>query len=449
MNEPTTSRRRVTGSMGPDYRQSLARLLRAMVRQARHLGLEQTIGSLSFLTLLAIVPLFAIVLAVTTALPAFEHLREALQHFMLANVFPSSISDTVIGHLNLFAAKSGELSLIGTAVLVITAYLALVTIEQTLNRIWVADRPRSFASRFLLYWMLLTLGPLLMGAYLSAYAQVATAWLRGTSLSELRSVWLLLLPWITTVGGLTLLYRFLPSAAVRWREALAGAVLAALLIELLRRLLGWYVARLATYTVVYGAFSALPVFLMWLFLAWTAVLAGALLAANLRFWGHATEPHLARTPAERFEDAYGALEAMRASLGGDRYGALPVRDLAPALGHDPERAGAVAMLLARLGYITRFAALGGAETDRPAPATLRARLAVRLRSRWPSSRGRAESVWNERWAWADDPRAMSARALFESVWRDGSVPVPDATDRFEAAFLDRPLVRDALTRPTP
>ncbi|MCL4183691.1 MAG: YihY family inner membrane protein, partial [Burkholderiaceae bacterium] len=380
--------------MGADYRQSLARLGRAMLRQARQLQLEQTAGSLSFLTLLAIVPLFSIVFAVTAALPAFGHLREALQRFMLANLFPSSISNTVIGHLNQFAAKSGELSLIGTAALVVTAYLALVTIEQTLNRIWAADRPRPFVNRFLLYWMLLTLGPLLLGAYLTAYARVATAWLRGTSLSELRSVWFLLLPWITTVGGLMLLYRLLPSAVVRWREALAGAVLAALLLELLRRLLGWYVARLATYTVVYGAFSALPVFLLWLFLAWTAVLAGALLAANLRFWGQSAEPHLARTPAERFEDAHGVLRAMRAALGDDRYGTLPVRELAPLLDDDPERAGAVAMLLARLGYLTRFVALGRLDDGRAAPATRRTRLAVMLARRWPSARPGAESVWS-------------------------------------------------------
>ena len=419
--------------------QSLLRLARAMLRQGRQLQLEHTAGSLAFLSLLAVVPMFSIVFAVTTASPAFERLREALQGFLLVNLFPAAISNTVIEHLNQFAAKANELSLIGTVAFLLTAFVALVTIERTLNRIWSADRPRPLANRFVLYWMLLTLGPLLLGAYLAIHGSVASAWLRGADLRELRSVWFIVLPWVTTVGGLMLLYRLLPSAAVRWREAFAGALLTALLVESLRALLGWYVTRLPTYTVVYGTFSALPVFLLWLFLGWMALLAGALLAANLRFWGQPGEPHLARAPSERFDDVHGVLATMRDALGGDRFGALPAQSLAPLLGHDPERAGQAALLLAELGYVTRFVSLGDARGAAAAPATRRARLALRLARRWSAARPVANSIWSERWAWADDPRTMTLRASFEAIWQAGR-PAADDHRVFEAAFLDEPLV---------
>ena len=421
------------------FMQSLLALARAMGRQARQLQLPQAAGSLAFLSLLAIVPMFSIVFAVTTASPAFGRLREALQKFLLSNLFPAAISNTVVDHLNQFAAKANELSLIGTVAFLLTAFVALVTIERALNRIWGADRPRPLANRLTLYWMLLTLGPLLLGAYLAVHGMVATAWLRGADLRELRGVWFVVLPWITTIGGLMLLYRLLPSATVRWREALAGALLAAMIFELLRNLLGWYVARLPTYTVVYGTFSALPVFLLWLSLGWMALLAGALLAANLRFWGKPGEPHLSRTPAERFHDVHGALLAMRSTLGGDRHGALPVQSLAPMLDHDPQRASQAALLLARLGYVTRFVSIGEPGAGREAPATRRSRLALRWARRWSAARPDADSIWSERWAWADDPRAMTARALFEEIWQPGG-QAPAAAGPFPAPFLDEPLV---------
>jgi len=435
------SREKAEDAASPPVRplgQSLLRLARAMTRQARQLQLPQTAASLAFLSLLAIVPMFSIVFAVTTASPAFGRLRQALQKFLLSNLFPPAISETVIGYLNQFAAKASELSLVGTVAFLLTAFAALVTVERTLNRIWGADRPRPLANRLTLYWMMLTLGPLLLGAYLAGYGMVASAWLRGAELREVRSAWFVVLPWITTVGGLTLLYRLLPSALVRWREGFAGALLGALLFELLRGLLGWYVARLSTYTVVYGAFSALPVFLLWLSLWWMALLAGALLAANLRFWGQPGEPHLSRSPAERFGDVHGVLLAMRRTLGGERHGAMPAQRVAPMLDHDTERAGQAALLLARLGYITRFVSIGDLAGQVDAAATRRARLALRLARGWSAARPDTDSIWAERWAWADDPRTMTARALFEEIWHQGRA-APEALGPFAAAFLDEPL----------
>ncbi len=443
-----------------DSNQSLphrvARIGRAMWRQAGQLHLPQTAGSLAFLSLLAIAPMFSIVLWVTTASPMFGRLRDALQGFLMLNLFPSSISDTLIRLLNQFAAKANELSVIGLAAFLLTAFVALQTIEGTLNRIWLADRPRPIAHRLALYWLLLTLGPLLLGASLVFHGLVATSWLRGADLNEVRNVWYFVLPWATAVVALTLLYRLLPSASVRWGEAFAGAVLAAFLFEFLRTLLGLYVTGLPTYTIVYGTFAALPLFLLWLFLGWMSVLLGALLAANLRFWRSRGEPHLERTPAVRFADAHAVLEAMREALGGDPHAAMPVERVAESLGGDAERAIEVAILLSRLGYLTRFVRLGDpAEPDGVPPSTRRARIG-RFARRWRRRPTGADSVWSERWAWADDPRAMSERALFEQIWTGGRIgdsdTMPDSIDRplVESVGADAshaPEARAAVNRP--
>ncbi|MBN9428851.1 MAG: YihY family inner membrane protein [Burkholderiales bacterium] len=409
---------------------STAKLLRAMVRQAQQLHLTQTAGSLSFLSLLALVPMFSIVFAVTTALPTFARLRQALQQFMAANLFPSAISDTIFTYLNQFAAKASGLSLIGSAAFFITAFTALLTIEETLNRIWVADRPRPLANRLTLYWTLLTLAPLMLGASLTVHGVVATAWLRGENLDQLRNLWLVVLPWVISLTGLTLLYRLLPSAPVRWREALAGALLAALLLHLLRSGLGWYVAKLPSYTVVYGAFAALPLLLLWLFLGWMALLVGALLAANLRFWGQPGEPHRLRTPAERFHDARQLLGMMAEQIGANPDGALPVARFRERLGDDPQRFAEAALLLARLGYVTRLVNLGEA-----APSGREAVSGVVSDASLPP--------WNERWIWAQAPAGLTLRPLFEAIWHDrrGSSP-----GDFPAAFLDQPLAAEAVAK---
>lgn len=415
--------------------QRLARLGRAMWRQGRQLHLPQTAGSLSFLSLLAIAPMFSIVFWVTTASPMFGRLRDALQGFLMVNLFPSSISNTVIDLLNQFAAKANELSVIGLAVFLLTAFVALQTIERTLNRIWIADRPRPVAHRLALYWTMLTLGPLLLGASLVFHGIVATSWLRGADLNEVRNVWTFVLPWGTAVAGLTLLYRLLPSARVRWRDAFVGAVLAAFLFEFLRTMLGLYVTRLPTYTIVYGTFAALPLFLLWLFLGWMSVLLGALLAANLRSWSSSAEPHLERAPADRFDDAHAVLVAMRESVGPDLHAAMPVDGLAPAFDGDTGRALEAALLLTRLGYITRFVQLGGAPVSAQLPATRRARIGRALRRR-RRPQGGADTVWAERWAWADDPRGMSERALFEEIWNAGRLASAGAVPQ----EIDEPLV---------
>ena len=141
---------------------------------------------------------------------------------------------------------------------------------------------------------------------------------------------------------------------------------------------------------------------------------------------------------------HGALLAMRSTLGGDRHGALPVQRLAPMLDHDPQRASQAALLLARLGYVTRFVSIGEPGASREAPATRRSRMALRWARRW-SAASHAESIWSERWAWADDPRTMTA--LFEEIWQPGGQA--PAREAVRGTVLDEPLVDGARAESAP
>jgi membrane protein len=391
---------------------ALVELVRDMVRRGSALRLEQAAGSLAFLSMLAIVPMFSIGFAVLTALPVFDELREALDRFLDGNLIPEAFSNTLLSHLGEFAAGARQLSLAGSIFFFVTAFTTLLTVEATLNRIWDTRRSRGLARRLVLYWALLTLGPLALGTSLVFNGLFVGKLLGGSMVSELRTLWTILLPSLTTFIGLTLLYRLLPAAPVRWGHAAWGALLATCLFELLRRGMTLYVAYLPSYTIVFGAFASLPLFLLWLFFGWLALLGGALLAASLRRWRLPRANLVLDTPAGRFESARAVLERMIDLAGDDPQSTVQAGRLAAAFGNDTDQARETAALLAATGYIMRYAPL-----DR--------------KSRTRQSDG--ASIWEERWGWARSPAELDLRALFESQWKGGD------SARLDAGLLDRPL----------
>lgn len=246
---------------------------------------------MAYLTLLALVPVVTISFVVLNALPFFSGLRSALQRFMTSQMLLPGIADTVTRYLNQFVAKATELSFISTLVFFASALLAMLTIDRTLNRIWNSKRLRPIGQRLLVYCGLLTVAPLGLAALLAMNAVVFNDWLIAAvqtlgaerrSVAGVRSAWFSILPGVIAAGLLILTYRWVPNAAVRWVHAVAGAAIAVVLLAALRAGLVWSLAALPTYTVVYGAFAALPVLLVWLYLFWLAVLIGALVAAGLR-----------------------------------------------------------------------------------------------------------------------------------------------------------------------
>ena len=256
-----------------------ARTLRERFREDR-LGL--TASSLTFTTLIALVPLVTVMLAVFSAFPMFASFQGALEKYFLQALVPDNIARTVLSALTQFAGKAARMGSLGLALLVLTALALMLTIDRALNAIWRVKRPRPFAQRVLVYWGGLTLGPLLLGVSLSL-----TSWALSASkgvVDELPGgVGLLLnvVEFVLMAGGMAAMFHYVPNTHVRWRHAIAGGVFVAAGLEAAKRLLAWYVGSMPTYSAVYGAFAAVPIFLLWIFVFWMIVLAGAAVTASL------------------------------------------------------------------------------------------------------------------------------------------------------------------------
>jgi membrane protein len=258
-------------------------LSRHLLRRARQERLPQAAGSLTFTTLLSVVPLLAVSLALVARWPIlFGRFESALDDLLLKSLLPPEIARTVLAHLHRFASNASGLPWIGSLFLLATAVAMLLTVENTLNQIWNVKRNRPLPKRLGLYVLLLALGPPVLGASLWATSAVVGAslgWI-GPLPPSARFVLNLgpvLLGWI----GLACLFFFVPNTRVRRRDALVGAVVASIALELGKHGFAAYLLKLPTYKAVYGAFAVFPVFLLWVYFSWLVTLAAALLAANL------------------------------------------------------------------------------------------------------------------------------------------------------------------------
>ena len=256
-----------------------AQTLRELFRED-HLGL--TASSLTFTTILALVPFFTVALAVFTAFPIFRQLQDALQRWLVSSLVPDSISRQVLGYLTQFAAKASSLGAAGFSILLITALALILTMDRTLNDIWRVQRLRPLGQRVLIYWAAITLGPLLMGASLAVTSYVMSA-SGGLVKSVPDGVQLLFdsIQFLVLAAGMAALYHYVPNTPVRWRHAWAGGFFVAVCIELAKKMLSLYLSKVPTYSMVYGAFATLPILLVWIYVAWVIVLLGAVVTAYL------------------------------------------------------------------------------------------------------------------------------------------------------------------------
>jgi membrane protein len=256
-----------------------AKTLRERFREDQ-LGLSAS--SLTFTTTIALVPFVTVALALFTAFPMFGKLQSNLQAWLVQSLVPEAIGRQVLGYLTQFAGKASRLGGLGFAALVLSALALVLTIDRTLNKIWRVRRPRPFGQRILVYWAVITLGPLLLGASLGTSSYFLSA-SRGL-VSGLPNVlaWILnTLEFLLLTAAYMALYRYVPNTPVKRAHALAGGIFAAVGIELAKRLLAWYIGSVPTYSMVYGAFATVPILLVWIYIAWVIVLLGAVIAAYL------------------------------------------------------------------------------------------------------------------------------------------------------------------------
>ncbi len=256
---------------------------RHLLRRARQERLPQTAGSLTFTTLLSLVPLLAVSLALFARWPTlFGRFESTLDELLLKSLLPPEIARTVWAHLHRFAANAGSLPWLGSLLLLATALALLLTVENTLNQIWGVKRRRPLGRRLGLYLLLLLLGPTALAASLwatSALLGASMGWLGPLPLSArfVLNLGPALLAWV----GLAGLFYFVPNTRVRRRDALVGGLIASVALELGKRGFAAWLLKLPTYQAVYGSFAVFPVFLLWVYFSWLVTLAAALIAANL------------------------------------------------------------------------------------------------------------------------------------------------------------------------
>ena len=326
------------------------RTLRARFRDDR-LGL--TASSLTFTTLISLVPLLTVMLAVFTAFPMFGTFQAGLEKYFLQTLVPPNIAKPVLGALTMFATKASRLGAAGLIALVFTATALILTIDRTLNAIWRVKKPRPIAQRVLIYWAAVTLGPLILGASLtltsaaiSASSGMVQQMPGGVSFS------LSVVGFLALAAAMSGLFHYVPHAPVAWRHAVAGGLFVATGFEVAKRSLGWYLAHMASYSSVYGAFATVPIFLLWIYLGWVIVLLGAVIAAyapslQLNMVQHGS------LPGQPFALALEIVRRLQRSHQAGEHGLTGV-DLATSLRIDPLQIESVLESLMTLDWVGRL-----------------------------------------------------------------------------------------------
>ncbi|QKH33745.1 YihY family inner membrane protein [Achromobacter pestifer] len=328
------------------------RVMRFSAERAGEEKLLQVASSLTFTTVLAIVPMLAVVLSLFTAFPVFQEFRVALEDFLTNSLMPPSVSDNIMDYLNQFARQASRLTAIGGVFLLITSLLLIMTIDKAFNDIWHVTRQRPLRQRALVYWAIITLGPVVAGASLWATSFVARESLGLVrDVPEAVSIAVSFIPLVLTALGFAALFVMVPNREVLWRDALVGGCVTAIVLEIMKSAFAYYLTRFPTYTVIYGAFATLPIFLLWIYLSWLAVLLGAILASSaplirLGRW------EINRYPGAPFVDAVDALRALRQAQTANPPG-LPANLLAAQLRLHQDELNGVLETLAEMGLATR------------------------------------------------------------------------------------------------
>jgi membrane protein len=308
-------------------------------------------ASLAYTTLLALVPLATIALTVVAAFPVFREFTQGLDGVLGTHVLPPTVAKAVTGYMEQFTRSAARLTAVGIGMLAVTAIMLMMTIERTFNTIWRVRRQRPIMFRVLVYWGVLTLGPLLIGMSLTGTSYVVSA-----SLGLARQVpgggaaLLGVLPVVLAAVAFTLMYYVVPNRPIELKHAAVGGLAAAVMFEAMKRGFALYIANFPTYTLVYGAFAVVPVFLVWIYASWVVALLGAVIAAL------APDFRVAREARElRGGISFGvALEILRVLIRAQRASRVPrTRELLLEARAPREAGERVLEELATAGWVAR------------------------------------------------------------------------------------------------
>lgn len=236
-------------------------------------------GNLAYVSLLSLVPLVAVIFALFSAFPMFADVSLQLRHFVFANFIPAT-GDVIQGYIEQFVANSSKMTAVGACGLIVTALLLMYAIDSALNTIWHSKKARPKVYSFAVYWMILTLGPLLAGASLAISSYLLS--LRWASdlnsvIDNVLRIFPLILSWLS----FWLLYSVVPTTRVPNRDAIVGALVAAVLFELGKKGFAVYITMFPSYQLIYGVLAVIPILFVWVYWTWCIVLLGAEITVTL------------------------------------------------------------------------------------------------------------------------------------------------------------------------
>ncbi|MDF2785360.1 MAG: hypothetical protein K0S95_1895 [Pantoea eucrina] len=238
-------------------------------------------GNLAYVSLLALVPLVAVIFALFAAFPVFSDISVQLKNFIFTNFMPAA-GDVIQRYLDQFVANVNKMTAVGAVGLIVTALLLMHSVDSALNTIWRSNSPRPMVYSFAVYWMILTLGPLLAGASLAISSYLLSLrWVNVTGVTSLIDQLLRIFPLVLSILAFWLLYSVVPTRRVPGRDALTGAVVAGLLFELGKKGFALYVTMFPSYQLIYGVLAVIPILFLWVYWTWCIVLLGAEVTVTL------------------------------------------------------------------------------------------------------------------------------------------------------------------------
>ncbi len=268
--------------MNPQYVIKLAYAFsRYLFFRVKHDRVNVNAGYLAYITLLSIVPMFTVSLSVMSSFEIFADVGEVLQDFVLTHFVPTA-GVAVKTALNEFIANTAQMTAVGGVFLFIAALMLISNIDKNLNYIWRVKNKRRVVFSFSMYWMILTLGPMLLGASIAMTSYITSLKIMDSeTLVGLYTLFLHWLPFLLSFFAFSGLYLLVPNKKVYIYHSLAGAFVAALLFELSKKAFAVYITHFPSYQLIYGALAAIPILFVWIYLCWVIVLIGAEVTAAL------------------------------------------------------------------------------------------------------------------------------------------------------------------------
>lgn len=279
MSSPQILLQQVKHSLPWRHFVSFVRYLRKRVNQAQ---LQVVAGYLSYVSLMSLVPLMVVALSVATAFPIFADIHQSVQQFVYDNFVPTA-SDVVQQYLSTFVANASKMSAVAISFLFVAALLLISVIDKTFNNIWQVNKKRRVITSFSMYWMILTLGPILVGASIAITSYIVSLVSLGVEDNiGITNLFFRLLPLLSSMAAFVLLYMLVPNKTVPFKYAISGALFAAVFFELAKKIFAIYLTEFPAYQAIYGALAIVPILFLWVYLSWLIVLGGAVITVSLQ-----------------------------------------------------------------------------------------------------------------------------------------------------------------------